>query len=179
LEIAHEMPQSADSIGRYLRFAAQPLGADSANRAAWDQLVAWFAHYQKQDWARVGWATSQFALMFPASLAHSETTEIWTEWLESGNQIQMVAIAAQRLAALDKSRCRDIIQGRMKHETDPVVLRVLALGYLTSGGDRRAVRAALDKDPRNVLVSKMLEARNWVAPAVSADFDSPVLDEVP
>jgi hypothetical protein len=104
-------------------------------------IPAWFVAYSRQSWGRVAWSTSQLALMFPAASAQESIVDLWTDWLTGSDQVQMVAIAGQRLASIDRSRCRDIIQGRVDHVSDPVLLRVLALSLLAAGGDRTTVRS--------------------------------------
>ncbi len=174
LTVAHQIPHAADSLGRYLRQAADKddfLWYPKPS-AIWDDLSSWFVQYSRQQWGRVSWATSQLALIFPASIRSANVIDLWTEWLEASNQVQMVAIAGQRLASRDPSRCRDIIRGRIDHVTDPVLLRALGLAFLTAGGDRRTVKSILDRDPRNVLVSLTLAERDWSPPPVAIDFDS-------
>lgn len=175
LQVAHQLPHIAAHLGRYLRSAADRDISFELNptfSTSWDLLASWFVTYARQPWARVGWATSQLALMFPASVTQESIVEVWSEWLATSEQVQMVAIAGQRLAAKDPSRCRDIIRGRVDRVMDPVLLRVLGLALLTAGEGKKTVRSILDRDPRNMLVSKYLEATNWKAPKVPEDFDS-------
>ena len=172
LDVAHKLPHVADSLGRYFREIANAdnnlLGTGRKNLA---DLNDWFTDYCRREWSKVAWATGQFALMFPTDRTDRNQTDVWSAWLDSSDQVQMVAIAGQRLAATDPSRCRDVIYSRIDKVTDPLLLRVLAIALLAAGGDRRTVQSVLDRDRRNVLVRLALEDRNWSPPTVVADFD--------
>lgn len=45
LEIAHEIPHAADSVGRYLRAAIREGSILSAQRRNWEEVAAWFHDY--------------------------------------------------------------------------------------------------------------------------------------
>lgn len=172
LAVAHELPHVADSLGRFFReVVASDNDLLGSGRKNLDDLNDWFADYCRREWSKVTWATSQFALMFPTNPGNESQVEVWTNWLENSDRVQMVAIAGQRLAAIDPSRCRDIICGRIDGVMDPILLRVFALALLASGGERRTVRSILDRDERNLLVRLVLEDRNWSPPSAVADFD--------
>ena len=109
--------------------------------------------------------------MFPADQSVVNHVELWADWLQVSDNVQMVAVAAQRLAAKEPSVCRDIIRGRIDRVSDPILLRVLAIALLCSGGKRKTVKSILERDPRNVLVHLALEDRGWSRPPVAADFD--------
>jgi hypothetical protein len=172
LDAAHKVPHVADTLGRYLRKGAESLEVDSLVQSQrWEELEAWLLDFASRPWGRVDWVTAQLALSFPATKQRQGTLDLMRRWLQTSDNVQKVAVAAQRLALRHPIDCRDIIRSRIDRISDPVLLRVLGLGLLMAGDDRRLVRDVIDRDPRNCLVRAMLEAMDWNCPAVTPDFD--------
>ncbi|PSK67452.1 hypothetical protein B0E53_00571 [Micromonospora sp. MH33] len=172
LGTAHKIPHAADSLGRYLRRCGEHDDENPAVEDFWTQLEDWLPAYCNSDWARVDWVCSQLALAFPVKRVTEPVREVLRGWLAESNDAQKVAIATQRLSSVAPVQCRDIIRGRLDRTSDPLLLRIFALGLLTAGAGRSVVRPILERDPRNLLVSLMLEDRAWRPPAVADDFDT-------
>lgn len=163
--IAHRVPHVADNLGRYLRGSMD---------AAWfgsevTDCVDWFIQYVDSAWGRQNWVTSQFALAFDDNTS-PRVKEVLARWLESSTDLQQVAIAAERMSAMDQSYARYVMTSRADGTSDPLLLRIFALGLLRAKADRGTIAAVLYRDKRNALLAHYLETRNWEPPPVSGDF---------
>ncbi|WP_326545186.1 RNA-directed DNA polymerase [Mycolicibacterium sp. ND9-15] len=163
--IAHRVPHVADNLGRYLRGSMD---------AAWfgsevTDCVNWFTEYVASTWGRQNWVTSQFALAFDDNTS-PRVREVLARWLDSSTDLQQVAIAAERMSAMDQSYARYVMRSRADGTSDPLLLRVFALGLLRTKADRGTVAAVLERDKRNGLLAHYLETRNWEPPPVAGDF---------
>lgn len=87
------------------------------------------------------------------------------------SRVKKIALAGQRLAQVDPTACRDIVRDRLDSTANPFLLRLFALTLLESGDDRRLVKGALDRDPRNAPTRQVLEQSDWSARTVARDFD--------
>lgn len=163
--VAHRVPHVADNLGRYLRGSMD---------AAWfgsevTDCVNWFIEYVDSAWGRQNWVTSQFALAFDDNTSH-RVKEVLMRWLDSSTDLQQVAIAAERMSAMDPSYARYVMTSRADGTSDPLLLRIFALGLLRAKADRTTVASVLERDKRNALLAHYLETRNWDPPPVSGDF---------
>ncbi len=164
---AKRMPQVADTLGRYFRAAPHfenPFEADQ------EPLSLWFTKYLKSTWGRQTWVTAQLALAFRADRLPSSVRQALREWLETSDDIHQIAIATQRLCESDATTARSIIRSRVDKVTDPLLLRIFALGLLQAGDDRSVVEAILHRDARNRLLHTFLNNTSWKSPAVVDDF---------
>lgn len=168
LSIVAQLPHHADSIGRYLRDAANFPFSDFE----WPRLESWFDDFVASPWASLSWVQAQAALTFDSTLAASQVLKArLTEWLERSNDIQLIAIAIQRLGTVDPGLVRDIVRGRVDSVTSPLMLRNFALGLMAVNEERTLVRKILGRDPRNILLTSMFESKGYRALTVASDFD--------
>lgn len=165
--IAFRIPHVADSLGRYLR-GSMDLDAAGFGPEVKD-CVNWFTDYVESSWGRQNWATSQFALAFDENTSH-QIREVLEGWLQSSGDLQQVAIAAERMSAMDPTYARDVMRSRADRTSDPLLLRVFALGLLQAKADRGTVVAVLNRDKRNSLLAGYLDSRGWEPPPVAGDF---------
>ncbi len=170
LEVAYKLPHAADALGRFLRASASSSDRSSST-VTWDELSDWFVEFSGRGWASLDWVTAQLALTFPSDHVSSEIASILKEWLQNSSNAQKIAISAQRLAKISPTECRDIIRSRIDTVSDPVLLRILALGLLSARDSRHTVRDVLARDRRNILMLKMLEDQSWRSPRVEGDFE--------
>jgi hypothetical protein len=166
MRVARSLPHVADAVGRYLR------GAADADGALWEPLGVWFRDFATSAWGRLDWVSSQYALAFPALDLTSEVSGVLRDWLEASWNLQQVAVAVQRICTYEPVLGRNLIRARVDRTSDPLVQRVFALGLLMSGDSPDAVRSILIRDPRNKLLLKLLDKRDWKAPTVVQDFDT-------
>jgi hypothetical protein len=171
LNKAPEIPHLADSLGRYLRAAGEFAESNKPGGLSWRLLSDWVVEFSREGWADLDRVGAQLSLIFPASSVDEKQLDILRGWLTASHNIQKVAIATQRLAALRPSSCRDVIRRRADRTTDPLLLRIFAIGLLSSGDDSRVARAILQRDRRNSVLLAALEDSNWRAPQVDSDFD--------
>jgi hypothetical protein len=168
LGILPTLPHHVDAIGRYMRAAAHEPGAP----LDWDDLEHWFAEFASSPWSSLNWVKSQAALMFDSSRAASEPIkQCLTNWLEDSDDLQLVAIAVQRLGAIAPRLVRDVVRGRVDNTTSPLMLRNWALGLMGANEEKRLVKTVLSRDPRNIILTKMLEDQQYRSLPISGDFD--------
>lgn len=160
------IPHGADSFGRYLR------GAGEGDPALWGDLSVWFREFEGTAWSQLDWVSAQVALAFPTSQLQEPVLEVLRDWLETSNNLQKIAIAAQRIAALRPTLCRSTIRARVDRTGDPLVLRLFALGLLSAGENWAAVEEVLKRDERNMLLLRWLRKNQWKSPTVVKDFDT-------
>jgi hypothetical protein len=159
------LPHVADNIGRYLR------GAAEQNDKLWPELAKWFADFAKSPWGRLNWVIAQLGLMFPSSRMDEIVIDVYRNWLRSSGEVQKVAIATQRLCGARALEGRTIIRQRLDRTSDPLLLRLFALGLLTAGENEGTVGGVLRRDPRNSLLLTYLAKHKWTPPKTVADFD--------
>ncbi|MCC5579580.1 RNA-directed DNA polymerase [Microtetraspora sp. AC03309] len=168
LTVIGKLPHHADSIGRYLRDAVHFPYSD----LSWDRLESWFNDFVASPWASIPWVQAQAALTFDSTLAASSVLKSrLTEWLEKSNDIQLVAIAIQRLGMVDSGLVRDVVRARIDNVTSPLMLRNFALGLMAVNEERTLVRKILGRDPRNILLTSMFESKGYRPLSVIKDFD--------
>ncbi|MGV0797173.1 RNA-directed DNA polymerase [Mycolicibacterium elephantis] len=165
--IAHRVPHVADNLGRYLRGAMD--NDDEWFGSEVSECAEWFMNYVGSTYGRQNWVTSQFALAFDDDNS-PRIKEVLVRWLDSSLDLQQVAIAAERLGAMDPSYARYVMTARADGTSDPLLLRIFALGLLRARADRATVSAILERDKRNALLAHYLEVRSWEPPPVSVDF---------
>ncbi|MFC4115051.1 RNA-directed DNA polymerase [Nonomuraea zeae] len=174
LEIAPKLPHHADLIGRYLRDAVHfPFGDLSSG------LVGeWLNEYLSGPWSTLSWVKAQAALTFDSSGDSSSSIKgRLIEWLEHSSDLQLVAIAIQRLGSMEPSLVRDITRARVDAVTSPLMLRNFALGLMAANEESRFVMSILQRDPRNLLLLKMIDSRGYRALKVANDFDQTRSDQ--
>ncbi|MFI7279694.1 RNA-directed DNA polymerase [Micromonospora chersina] len=171
MNMAHRIPHVADALGRYLEKGADHGVPGRSGEPRWELLQDFVVDFSQREWGKVNWVMAQLALSVPASKMGPHVIEMIRSWLADSDDVQKVAISAQRLAAERPADCRDIIRSRIDRISDPVLLRIMALGLVASNDERRLTRSILERDPRNSLVLSMLEDTNWKAPEVAKDFD--------
>lgn len=167
---AIRQPQLADQFGRYLRASEEE--DLFAEVFGWTVSHDWIDGALNSNWAALDWAAAQWAFAVPVDRVESALMVRLQAWLESSTSVQQVALAAHRMWVRDAGVYREMARQRLLHEADPLIVRVLALGMLTVGVSRHEVRSYLDSDERHLLTLAYLEAHDWRAPAVAADFDS-------
>jgi hypothetical protein len=163
-EAARYLPHSADHLSRYLSDASGDFLSDfDAER--------WFVNEYQSRWPHPDWVIAQFALAVPSAGIGTSYDGILRSWLTSGSNLQKVAVAVQRLSASGSVIARSAISGRLDKEHDPLLTRLLALGYLRAGGLQGTTKGALNRHPSNALISAYMERTGWTLPKVAADFD--------
>ncbi len=161
----HLFPHAAEAMGRYFRAAAEK------SVVHWAELGDWFDQFEASAWGRSDWVSSQFALAFPAESLPPATRSVLLRWLQQSGNVQQVAIAVQRICSTDPVIGRNVIRARVDRTTDPLLLRLFALGLQLAGDSEADAEAILRRDPRNALLLRRMESRDWKAPAVVNDFD--------
>lgn len=164
-KVAHRVPHVADNLGRYLRHSMD----DAWSGSVVSDCADWFIAYVASTYGRQNWVTSQFALAFDENNS-PRIREVLVRWLDSSADLQQVAIAAERMSAMDPSYARYVMTARADGTSDPLLLRIFALGLLRAKADRATVSAILGRDKRNALLARYLEERSWKPPPVSVDF---------
>lgn len=165
-ELSSGLPHVADALGRYLRDAG--LADEESPESMEDQ--EWFSDLTQTGWLSLSWVASQFALSIPMGHFSPPYRTVLEHWLETSRDPQQVAIAGQRLAASDPSKCRDIIRARVDNCSSPMLLRACALSLLAAHDDRLVVKAILQRDDRNILLLRALDDSGYSPPTVTEDF---------
>ena len=170
LDAARKIPHAADALGRYLRAAAQSDNAPRARR--WPELQEWLLDFLGQPWARIPWVKAQLMLTVPTEHLRKPLLQDMEGWLENSTDVQLLAVAAQRLAVRSPKSFRSIVSTRADSIGDPLLQRVLCLAVLNSGQNRALARRLAKAHDANVLLRVSLEDENWSAPPVARDFDN-------
>ncbi|WP_246140124.1 RNA-directed DNA polymerase [Protaetiibacter larvae] len=164
LGAARYLPHAADHLSRFISrahyCARLPLDPSS-----------WFVREQERNWPYLEWTSAQHALALPSDVLSPDARQVLMGWLASSQSLQQVAVAVQRLGSAPTSSVRTAIANRIDTTSDPLVLRVLALGLWQAGGSRDRVDAALRRHPSNTLILNYLNANRWHLPRVQEDFD--------
>jgi hypothetical protein len=163
---AYRFPHIADALARYFNSAAR------AGDLAWGVYIEWLQSFLASPFGSLAWVKGQFMLAVPSNEMTMECRNILTNWLETSVDIQLVGVAVQRLALRDTSAVRDLIRERMTQEPTSLMMRSLALGLLSAGGERSAVRSGLAAMPRNMLSLALFDVEGSAAFRVPRDFDS-------
>ncbi|HEX4443133.1 MAG TPA: RNA-directed DNA polymerase [Galbitalea sp.] len=168
---AHHLPHAADNVGRYLS-------------AAWRndiwanlQFEDWFVESEASSWPHLDWVSAQHALVIPSSELTDGSNSILARWLAESSNLQKVAVAVHRLALSRPKDARVSIVSRLDSTSDPLLVRLLSLGYLVAGGSTKVVADALARHASNTITLKYLVSHSWQLPVVSPDFD-PSADDV-
>jgi hypothetical protein len=170
LAIAHKIPHAADSVGRYLREAAQEGGG--RGDLSRGHLEEWLVEFFSQEWSRVHWVKAQLALSVPTESVGPDLLGVMEKWLETSNEVQLLAVAAQRLAARNPELCRSIVSGRAGSVSDPLLQRILGLAVLMTNKNRSLAQRLIRQDPANSILATALDDENWSSPPVSNDFEN-------
>lgn len=170
LDIVQYIPHAADALGRYLRDAATH-GEVDGNGLTWGELDEWLEDFFSQQWSRVHWVRAQLALSIPTENAGQRLLNIMENWLEQDTEVQLLAVAAQRLAERKPDVCRSIVSARAGSVADPLLQRILALAVLTTGRNRSLAQTLVRQDGSNSILGSALDDENWSAPPVSSDFE--------
>lgn len=164
MEAARLLPHGADHLSRYLRDSVAH-GAVSA-----DTINAWFETEHASDWPHTDWVSAQHAISIADTVIDGRTEGILRGWLETTNNAQKLAVAAQRLARIDPASLQRIAVNRVDSCPDPILLRILVLSLLTVGYDVVDLESILERDTHNALLLKYLRSRNWRKVPVADDF---------
>ena len=165
IEAAHRVPHLADSLSRY--FADARL----KNADGIDRHEEWFLNYVTTPWGRLDWARAQHALAFSSEDMPAGVVGLLWSWLETGTDVQTIAVATQRLASHDGRRFRTTVRQRIDSVADPLLLRVFGLGLVTAGDTQQMVKSILSRSPYTNLTLKYLESVSWRIPTSPIDFD--------
>lgn len=162
LSVAKRMPHTADKIAPVFK-------------RDFDQgdLADWYIDYVNSEWSIYKWSVAQYGKMFASERAPSSAVQELFEGIVEHAAVASLpelAVAAQRLTAWDKETARAVINAAMRSVQNPLSRRVLALAALNANEARPTVRQWLRQDDSNRPTLAMLEARNFVAPAVTGDF---------
>lgn len=175
--VAKYLPHAADHVGRYLRDAAA-WGEVNDEGMRFGDLNEWLEDALDGEWSALDWVKAQLALSVPADLARSNLLDKMEEWLEHGSNVQLVGVAAQRLAQKRPGVCREIVNSRADSTYDPALLRVLCLATLSAKGSKTTARNLVDRDDSNQLLRLVLDERNWQAQSVPEDFSWGTSDQM-
>lgn len=160
VDSAHRMPHGADHLARLFR-----------ETEAWRDLPGWYLDYTKTDWARLEWPVALLATMFPSSERVSSLCDHFGHLVASGSaSLPLLSVAIQRLAAWDAAKARQAAQEASRTSDHPLARRSLALASIGAGQERHVVRKLLGEFEENAQTLAMLEATNWTAPKLVADF---------
>jgi hypothetical protein len=167
---AKAIPHAADSLGRYLR-AAATWGEFWKDGPGFGALSEWLVDYFETAWSALDWVKAQLALAVPTNWLTEDLRLVMESWLEKSSNVQLVALAGQRLASSSPDVCMQIIRSRTDSSNDPLLDRALALAFIQAGGERRISKSILRRDPANILLDRALEDNSWQCPKVVDDFD--------
>lgn len=159
LGAAHQFPASAEQLSSYLRAA---LSFDAIDR---NVAALWWSEFASSSWGALRWVPSQLAMAFTGPSTPGPIVDVLRSWLRHSIDLQEVALASHHLAKLDPQACRTSVAARLDHASDPLLLRVLALGLLQAGGAQPDAQRAVARDPRNLLLMRYLTASDWVVRA--------------
>ncbi|MFH8395162.1 reverse transcriptase domain-containing protein [Streptomyces sp. NPDC018036] len=166
LEFAEKLSHVADALGRYFRDAIKE---DSRKMGAY---CDWYSGYRATEWAAIHWSSAQFALAIPSFTKLPAYREVMAEWLEKGSDLHQISVAAQRLSQIDPTATKDIIRRRLDDEARPIFQRVYSLALMNARDERLLISRTIKQDASNVVTREWLEANNYAAPKISADYDS-------
>jgi hypothetical protein len=160
--VAPRMPHAADALARLFRDADRAVG-----------LADWYLEYRSTPWAKVEWASAQFATMFSSSIRPSkDVIDHFAGVLASGgSSLPMTALAAQRLASWDPSTARVVISEAVKKTDNPLQRRVLALAALQADHNRVIVKKWLSDFEENSVTLEMLKDASFRKVKLKADFE--------
>ncbi len=127
------------------------------------QLQEWFMDYSSSDWASYEWSTAHFARMFPSRSKPGKALRQYAADRvdDPATTLPLLAVAAQRLAAWDRSEYRAVARSALKKTSHPQARRLIALCALNAGESRRTVTAWLRQERENDLTLRVLEDRNF------------------
>jgi hypothetical protein len=166
---AHMLPHVSDALGRYLRASAVEREKYEEG-LRWEQIEEWLLDFFTQPWSRLAWVKAQLALSVPTSKIRDKLANEMRTWLTESSDIQLIAVAAERLAVCQPQICRSIVSSRSDTTADPLLQRILGLAVLTTGQSRGLAQNLIRRDPSNAVLAKALDDNNWNAPPVIDDF---------
>ncbi len=160
IDKAHLMPHAAGSLARLFR--------DSER---WRDLDGWYTQYCGSDWMTTTWPAAQYATMFPRETSVPPLADYFERLLTVGPaSLEMMAVAADRLASWHPARARVAIRECAKSPRTPLERRVLALAALTAGDERIYVTELLSEFEDNAVLLQMLKDLNFKAPGLVSDL---------
>jgi len=159
--VAKQMPHAADILA--------PLFKETF---ATGGLQDWFLDYASSDWASFDWSVSHYVRMFPSSRPPRKPMREYVAKIvaDPGSPLPLAAVAAQRLAAWDKSVARSAIRATLSRTSHPQLRRVLVLAALEAGETSLQIRKWLRQEPENALTLEMLEQFNFAPPKIGANY---------
>jgi hypothetical protein len=161
-DISHRMPHVADHLGRLFR---------DSKRAV--KMQDWFLDYCRSSWGEVEWPVAQFATMFPSErkLMSSDLIDHLADALsEDAMSLPLLALAAQRMAAWDRSLAIPSIEAAIQRVSGPLERRVLALAGLNAGVPASRVQRWLSDFPENAVTVSMLREMSYMPLEYKLDF---------
>lgn len=152
VEAAPRMPHGADALALLFK------GVFTQG-----SLQEWFMDYSSSDWASYEWSTAHFARMFPSRSKPGKALRQYAADRvdDPATTLPLLAVAAQRLAAWDRSEYRAVARSALKKTSHPQARRLIALCALNAGESRRTVTAWLRQERENDLTLRVLEDRNF------------------
>ncbi len=156
------MPQGADHLARLFR--------DSEH---WRDIQDWYATYARRWHGRLPWTIAQLGTMFPTKEeVDPAVVEFFKGVLASaGAPLPLLSVAAQRLAAWDRSEAKVLIRALAQNESRALAMRSLALAALHAGATQNIVRRMLQQNEENEIVLAMLEDTNFAKRAIPVGED--------
>lgn len=161
LVAAERFPHAADSLSRLFR-----------RRIPRGEMQEWYLDYLSSRWNCFEWSTAQFGTAIPSSPRPRRSTISAFKRLlaEEAKSLPALALAAQRLAGWDPKAARGLLGERVAGESDPLLVRVLALSALQAGERPATVRRWLRPFAETQLTVQMLAARSFSPPPITADY---------
>jgi hypothetical protein len=161
LAAAERFPHAADSLARLFR-----------RQIRTGEMQEWYLEYLISRWNCFEWASAQFGTAIPsARRPQRATVNAFRQLLgETATSLPGVALAAQRLSDWSPRDARGLIGDRITKESNPLMVRTLALSALQAGERSTTVRKWLRPFPETQLTAQMLAARGFAPLKVVADY---------
>ena len=155
LGVAHLFPHSADNLAGFFSgyLALEPWYSTT--------YVDWFVRVPESHWGALDWVAAHAARPLANVFLLEGAARVLRTWLESGQTVPKVSIAASILAMRAPEYCRTVVWERASTTMDPLLLRTFALALATAGADRGRVRSVASQDERNFLLVRYLQSRDW------------------
>jgi hypothetical protein len=157
---ADRMPHCADLLARLFR-----------DSGAWRSLDEWYVNYASSQWA-AEWSIAQFGTMFSSKGSGFESVRNYlaSRLTTSTAPLEIVSLAAQRLAAWDRTLALDSIREAAPKHNSPHARRALALASGNAREARFRVRQLLSEFEENQVTLSFLEDSNFKSVKPRADF---------
>lgn len=155
------MPHAADHLGRAFR-----------DFGLWRTHDDWFVEYSNGPWSKISWSVAQIGTMFPSKKRPSTAViDRFDSFLSERSSFPLFALSAQRMAAWDSRRARDLFHDLVRVADHPQERRIIGLAAATAGEESRFIRKILSEYEENQLVLAVLQDRGFKAIDPPPDFD--------